>query len=38
VTDLLAFDRRLWVVLDVSAGEWTPLEIDPETDAGESDS
>jgi hypothetical protein len=38
VTDLLAFDRRLWVVLDVSAGEWTPLEVDPETDAGESDS
>ena len=23
VTDLLAFDRRLWIVLDVSAGEWT---------------
>ncbi|MCG6921900.1 MAG: hypothetical protein LJF15_12575 [Acidobacteria bacterium] len=26
VTDLLAFDRRLWIVLDVSAGDWTPLE------------
>jgi len=26
VTDLLAFDRRLWVVLDVSAGSWAPLE------------
>lgn len=33
VTDLLAFDRRLWVVLDVSAGDWTPLEAAPEDDA-----
>jgi hypothetical protein len=38
VTDLLAFDRRLWVVLDVSAGEWTALEADPEAEAGESGS
>jgi hypothetical protein len=38
VTDLLAFDRRLWVVLDVSAGEWTPFEADPEPEAGEGDS
>ena len=30
VTDLLAFDRRLWVVLDVSAGDWAPLETTPE--------
>ena len=30
VSDLLAFDRRLWVVLDVSAGEWAPLETTPE--------
>ena len=30
VTDLLAFDRRLWVVLDVIAGDWAPLETTPE--------
>lgn len=38
VTDLLAFDRRLWVVLDVSAGEWTPFAADSEPEAGEGDS
>jgi hypothetical protein len=37
VTDLLAFDRRLWIVLDVSAGGWTALEAVDEDDAGESD-
>ena len=37
VTDLLAFDRRLWVVLDVSAGDWSPLEAIPEDDAEESE-
>jgi hypothetical protein len=37
VTDVLAFDRRLWVVLDVSAGDWTPLEAIPEDDAEESE-
>ena len=26
VTDVLAFDQRLWVVLDVNAGDWAPLE------------
>jgi hypothetical protein len=26
VTDLLAFDERLWVVLEVDAGDWGPLE------------
>jgi hypothetical protein len=36
VTDLLAFDRRLWVVLDVSAGDWTPLEPAPEEHSEES--
>jgi hypothetical protein len=35
VTDLLAFDRRLWIVLDVSAGGWTPLEAIDEDDAEE---
>jgi hypothetical protein len=38
VTGLLAFDRRLWIVLDLSAGEWTPLEAEAEPEAGESDS
>lgn len=28
VTDLLAFDQRLWIVLDVSAGDWAPLDED----------
>jgi hypothetical protein len=36
VVDLLAFDRRLWVVLEVDAGDWTPLEAEPPTDAEES--
>ena len=31
VTDVLAFDRRLWVVLDVNAGDWSPLEGGPRT-------
>jgi hypothetical protein len=26
VTDVVAFDRRLWILLDVRAGDWTPLE------------
>jgi len=26
VTDVLAFDQRLWVILAVNAGEWAPLE------------
>jgi hypothetical protein len=26
VTNILAFDRRLWIVLDVGVGEWAPLE------------
>lgn len=26
VTDLLAFDRRLWVALEVNAGDWSPLD------------
>jgi hypothetical protein len=36
VTDLVAFDRRLWVVLDVSAGDWTPLEATSQERAEES--
>jgi hypothetical protein len=30
VEEVLAFDRRLWVILDVGAGDWTPLGADPE--------
>jgi hypothetical protein len=37
VTNLLAFDQRLWVVLDVSAGDWVPLEAIDDDDAEESD-
>ncbi len=37
VTDVLAFDRRLWIVLDVSAGDWAPLEAGAEDDAEESE-
>jgi hypothetical protein len=36
VTDLLAFDQRLWIVLDVSAGDWAPLETTPERTEEES--
>jgi hypothetical protein len=36
VTDVLAFDRRLWIVLDVSAGDWAPLETTPEDTGAES--
>jgi hypothetical protein len=34
VTDVLAFDQRLWIVLDVSAGDWAPIETTIE-DTGE---
>ena len=34
VTGLLAFDRRLWVIVDVSAGEWSPLEEQAEEGGG----
>lgn len=31
VTGLLAFDRRLWVIVDVSAGAWSPLAVEDDT-------
>jgi hypothetical protein len=36
VTNLLAFDRRLWIVLDVSAGDWVALEAIDEDDTEKS--
>jgi hypothetical protein len=35
VTDLMAFDRRLWVILDVDAGDWRPIDEGAEPLEGE---